>query len=441
MRINLSQNIFQTPQRNNPIFFKGDHDILIVDDAPHFRHSKKEILQNVMADEFQNYKIYEADSPEEAVELANKYKPLFTVSAFHMFNASPDRLQNLFNGIKEAGSKVIVYSGNWHRASHDVIRKAGVERCEQAYGVFKYIQKDDQFTLKTTVNALTEEKLVPRYYFQNDEQQWVYFNALLNIAKDNKDRQMELVNRLDCLPAKHTVEGVTKLIQIADKEIQKSIAQRIILLPKENQVPVAEIFIKLNDTKVNKIIAGNLRYLPEENRTPFTEKLIQINNTEVNKIIANNLECLPEENQVPVAEILIQINDTEVNQAIANNLVCLPKENQVTVAEILIQINDIKVNQIISNNLECLPEENRVSVAEILIKLNDNEVSQAIAYNLDCLPEEKQVPIAEKLIKLNDAEVNQAMVDNLRYLPEKNQIAIKKLLDESASSDNFDVEK
>jgi len=414
MRINLTQNIYRNPQRNELISFKGDHDILIIDDSFKKISNKEKELKIVLGeDNLQQYKIYKAEDLKEAVKLAKIHKPLFAISDFKMFNAAPISLIHMFDSIKKAGSKVIIYSSNWHDIPNSAIRKAGVETCEDLYGVFKFIDEYDEVTLETTVNALTKRKPVPRYNFQNDEDQWKYFKELSLKAESNEEIKMELAKRLDCIPAQYTNEEAKKLIFNSDNEVKM-------------------------------IIVDKLEYLSEENQISVAETLILNSDDEIKTDIVYTLKDLSEKSQAPVAKILIHNSDDEVKKTVAHNLRNLSEESQVPVAETLILNSNNEVKTIIAKRFYELSEENQVPVAEMLIENSDNEVKFALIHKLHYLSVKNQLFIVEKLIQNSDDEIKRAVNNCFGYLPAESRLAIKKMLDEnppSSSPDEYDIEQ
>ncbi len=153
----------------------------------------------------------------------------------------------------------------------------------------------------------------------HDKKQWDYFKALLSVSEGNKERQIELVNRLECVPEEHTIEAAERLLKITKNNEVKTL-WKVRLMQLFHLLKIAK------DNEVKKAVVDRLRYLPEKTIVPVTEKLLVGADNEVKIAIVNRLDYLPKETRVPVVEKLLVDADNEVKTAVANELDHLPEE-------------------------------------------------------------------------------------------------------------------
>ena len=111
--------------------FKGDKDILVIDDNPSGISASEAGIKTALADKVDEYVIHQAKGGTEGLKKANEVKPFFTVTAYNMPGLGPDAGE-LIRKLKQIGTKVIVHTANWY-GQGDISRKAGVKTCEEYY--------------------------------------------------------------------------------------------------------------------------------------------------------------------------------------------------------------------------------------------------------------------------------------------------------------------
>lgn len=186
-------------QNNKPLTmphpsFKGDKDILVIDDTLSGMSASEVGIKTVLADKVDEYVIHRAKGGKEGLKKAKEVKPFFTVTAYNMPGLGPDAGE-LIRKLKQIGTKVIVNTLNWY-GQGDISRKAGVETCENYYGADKYVYQFDKDMFQETVKAMVEGKDLPMYPFQSDKASKVpsssnnnqnnnWFTRLLNIFRNS----------------------------------------------------------------------------------------------------------------------------------------------------------------------------------------------------------------------------------------------------------------
>lgn len=155
---------FTPQQKHFGPSFKGDKDIVVIDDDNMVLYATKHNVKKALGDE---YNIHEALGGPAGLNAVKEFKPKLTITAFHMPEYGSPYKEDLIRELKKLNTHIIVHTNNWFEEGKKS-RIEGVNTCENLCKADKYVSKRDPDIFIDSVKAIINGEEPPRYDFQKD---------------------------------------------------------------------------------------------------------------------------------------------------------------------------------------------------------------------------------------------------------------------------------